>query len=465
MAATRRTADRPVAAIAPRPARQVERPVPAAAASGARWGRRPSWPSRSLGGSLALLWSAVARRPTPKVRVGTLADLIAANAGPAGRRRASRLTSPEARAFVMTLDPARAAGRPGIDPTGDGTALNVRALSQRLPAPRLSAEPVHRGLLVPLPVPPVALRPARDQAGRRAVRPGATGDGPLRRSRSTRDGVLTVDTSHVMLGPLPVALGQPGADPAAGPATAAADERGRRPVDGAPPAARASSGSIRGAWRARYEAEMLAVLEQRELGPRGRLDLVRGALDAWLHRADRACPRSRRCSGGGLWTFAGAGVVAQPVPPDWPGYLVETLPLALVAVVAGLRRHVGLLGCAERRGRASRRRRGPRWRSSATSSGRPRSSRRSSGSAYGPPTAVAQAARRRSGACWSGSSSLAGGRRADRRPARRSAPAVVLFGWPVAWLGFGLAWTLVGRLAARSSRRRRSRAARRRAAR
>ena len=30
---------------------------------------------------------------------------------------------PEARAFVMTLDPAAAAGTPGIDETGDGTAL------------------------------------------------------------------------------------------------------------------------------------------------------------------------------------------------------------------------------------------------------------------------------------------------------------------------------------------------------
>ena len=26
------------------------------------------------------------------------------------------------------------------------------------------------------------------------------------------------------------------------------------------------------------------------------------------------------------------------------------------------------------------------------------------------------------------------------------APAIVLFGWPIAWLGFGLGWTLVGAL-------------------
>ena len=49
-----------------------------------------------------------------------------------------------------------------------------------LPAPRLPAEPVRRGLLVPLPVPPVALRPQGDQAGRPAVRPGRPLDGPVR---------------------------------------------------------------------------------------------------------------------------------------------------------------------------------------------------------------------------------------------------------------------------------------------
>ncbi len=36
------------------------------------------------------------------------------------------------------------------------------------------------------------------------------------------------------------------------------------------------------AWRARYEAEMLAVLEQHDVTLRTRLDLLRGALDAWL---------------------------------------------------------------------------------------------------------------------------------------------------------------------------------------
>jgi hypothetical protein len=87
-------------------------------------------------------------------------------------------------------------------------------------------------------------------------------------------------------------------------------------------------------WRARYESELLAVLEQLELGPRGRFDLARGALDAHLHAPTRV-PAVAALLAGGMWTFAGIGIVAQPTPPDWPGYLVEALPLAIVAVVSG----------------------------------------------------------------------------------------------------------------------------------
>ena len=48
-----------------------------------------------------------------------------------------------------------------------------------LPAPRLQAEPVPQELLVRVPVPRVALRPARDQGRWRRVRSGAARHGPL----------------------------------------------------------------------------------------------------------------------------------------------------------------------------------------------------------------------------------------------------------------------------------------------
>jgi hypothetical protein len=39
---------------------------------------------------------------------------------------------------------------------------------------------------------------------------------------------------------------------------------------------------------------------------------------------------------GGGWTIAGVASVGAPTPPDWPGYLVSTLPVALLGVAASL---------------------------------------------------------------------------------------------------------------------------------
>lgn len=102
------------------------------------------------------------------------------------------------------------------------------------------------------------------------------------------------------------------------------------------------------AWRRRYGEEMLALLEAAPVRARGRLDLVRGALDAWLHPpAPSRVPAIAAIAGGGLWTVAAAGVVAQPVPPDWPGYLAEILMLTLAAAALLL---VATIGCALRLG-------------------------------------------------------------------------------------------------------------------
>ena len=84
-----------------------------------------------LGGTLGFAWSAVASVGA-KVRVGTLDDLVAASPG-LPIRDGFPAYVPAARAFVVLVDPALGGWRPGIDPTGVGTALNVRALSQRCP--------------------------------------------------------------------------------------------------------------------------------------------------------------------------------------------------------------------------------------------------------------------------------------------------------------------------------------------
>jgi hypothetical protein len=50
------------------------------------------------------------------------------------------------------------------------------------------------------------------------------------------------------------------------------------------------------AWRARYEEEVLALLDQHRLSMRSRIDLLRGALDAQLHLRSPAMSRNRRPS-------------------------------------------------------------------------------------------------------------------------------------------------------------------------
>ncbi len=88
-------------------------------------------------------------------------------------------------------------------------------------------------------------------------------------------------------------------------------------------------------WRDRYGPEMIELLRARPPGLRARLDLVRGAADAHLHPpGPSAVPGLAAIAGGLTWSLVALGVLAQPVPPDWPGYLAENLlPAALAAAL------------------------------------------------------------------------------------------------------------------------------------
>jgi hypothetical protein len=104
------------------------------------------------------------------------------------------------------------------------------------------------------------------------------------------------------------------------------------------------------AWRARYGDEMAALLEARQMTPRDRVDLVRGAIDAWLHPAvPSLVPAGAALLGGGGWTTVSVGALAQPVQLDWPGYVLETVPVAILAAVSLL---VAATGCLLRAGEA-----------------------------------------------------------------------------------------------------------------
>jgi hypothetical protein len=194
------------------------------------------------------------------------------------------------------------------------------------------------------------------------------------------------------------------------------------------------------AWRDRYEEEVLAVLEQARLGRRARLDLVRGALDARLHAASRL-PATAALLSGGLWTIAGVAVVGQPAPPDWPGYLIDILPLTIVAVVAGL---FATIGCWARQSDGGGR---------LGAAGVLLALAGHIGWAVSLAVALAQAspglliiacqAVALTGCVLVGLVLV----RSEDLPIGAAillASAVMFFGWPAAWLGFGLAWTIVG---------------------
>ena len=93
-------------------------------------------------------------------------------------------------------------------------------------------------------------------------------------------------------------------------------------------------------WRDRYEDEVAALMETRPPDLRARFDLLRGAFDANLQgREPGKAPRGAVTAAllaGGAWTIAGIASVGGPTPPDWPGYLESTLPVALAGVLSML---------------------------------------------------------------------------------------------------------------------------------
>jgi hypothetical protein len=87
------------------------------------------------------------------------------------------------------------------------------------------------------------------------------------------------------------------------------------------------------AWRRRYGDELASVLEVERLTMADRVDLVRGAIDAHLHpNRPSPLPAVAALTAGAIWTAHAIALATQPVPLDWPGYLFEALPLALLGV-------------------------------------------------------------------------------------------------------------------------------------
>ena len=168
------------------------------------------WALEVVGGTIAFAWSAVATT-SPRVRVGTLADLVVANPGiPVMDGFPTYVQA--ARAFVILVDPNLGVWQPGVDVSGDGTGLNVRALSQVCPHLGCRPNPCVEDFWLHCPC-------HQSRYDRLGIKAAGERFGPAPRGMDRLaievgdDGVLTIDTARVTLGPLPVALGQPGLIP------------------------------------------------------------------------------------------------------------------------------------------------------------------------------------------------------------------------------------------------------------
>jgi cytochrome b6-f complex iron-sulfur subunit len=165
----------------------------------------------ALAGTLAFSWPSLRSGFGGVLRIGTLDEVKTQNSTlPIADGFPAYYA--EARAFIILKDPAQQRFVPGEDTTGDGSALNVRALYQRCPHLGCKPNPCLKNFWMECPC-----------HGSRYDRLGIKADGAqygpaprgMDRFSITVDGagVLSIDTGKITLGPLPVALGQPGIIP------------------------------------------------------------------------------------------------------------------------------------------------------------------------------------------------------------------------------------------------------------
>jgi cytochrome b6-f complex iron-sulfur subunit len=168
------------------------------------------WLVEMSAGTLGFLWSAAARA-TPRVRIGTYRELLLAS-GDLPVAAGFPAYVPAARSFIVLVDPARQGWFAGRDETGEGSVLNVRAMSQRCPHLGCRPNPCIEDFWFRCPC-------HQSRYDRLGIKAAGEVFGPAPRGLDRyaievdASGVLFVDTSRITLGPLPVALGQPGLIP------------------------------------------------------------------------------------------------------------------------------------------------------------------------------------------------------------------------------------------------------------
>ncbi len=162
-------------------------------------------------GTIGFLWPNLASGFGGKLRIGTLEEVKTSNDSIPVEEGFPAYVG-FARSFVVLIDPAQQRFIPGEDPTGDGDALNVRALYQRCPHLGCKPNPCLRNFWLECPC-------HGSRYDRLGIKAEGAQYGPATRGMDRfsisvdGDGVLTVDTGKITLGPLPIALGQPGLIP------------------------------------------------------------------------------------------------------------------------------------------------------------------------------------------------------------------------------------------------------------
>lgn len=164
------------------------------------------WLTEVAAGSLSFLWNGATGAST-SVRVGTLDDLVGMHPNlPIHEGFPAYVLA--ARAFVVIVDPRVGQFIPGVDEKGEGT-LNVRALSQRCPHLGCRPNPCIEDFWFHCPC-------HQSRYDRLGIKPAGERYGPAPRGMDRlavevdARGVLTIDSGKITLGPLPIALGQPG---------------------------------------------------------------------------------------------------------------------------------------------------------------------------------------------------------------------------------------------------------------
>ena len=169
------------------------------------------WLLEVTAGSIGFLWPNLEGKFGGDVVVGTLADVISANSTlPISEGFPAYVSA--AKAFVVLVDPSQQQFIEGADSSGYGTAVNVRALYQRCPHLGCKPNPCEKNFWMECPC-------HGSRYDRLGIKAQGSQYGPAPRSmdrfatRVDPDGTLVINTGKITLGPLPVAVGQPGIIP------------------------------------------------------------------------------------------------------------------------------------------------------------------------------------------------------------------------------------------------------------